>query len=430
MPKKTAIALTVKFIDNIKPSDQRKEVPDGDCTGLYLMVQPTGTKGWVMRFRWEGKQCKMTLGPYGSKTGELGLKEARLEGHRILGQLREGINPIAAKTTPLVDEYLFENVYAEFHRRHVTKLAPSTARSYEINFAADITPFWTGRNVKEIKRPDVRKRLNEMMDERDVPAQANQTYSRLKKFFNWCIANDILEVTPMNQMEKPGDQIDRTRVLSDDEIRLVWLAADKLGFPYGTVVKGLLLTGQRKSEVADMPRKEIIMKTADLAEPHWLLPAERAKARRENVIPLSPEMLALLDALPKLNTNPDMYFVNSRGNRLDGWSDAKNKIDYEILVLMRKEAIERGDDPADVQPLEDWVFHDLRRTVATKMGALRVEPHIIEAVLNHAGIIKGVAKVYNRYSYAKEKREALELWARTLTRIVSPATNIVELHAA
>jgi integrase len=394
------------------------------------MVQPSGTKGWVMRFRWEGTQCKLTLGPYGDREGELTLKDARLAGDRVLSQLRQGINPIDTKNGPLADQDLFENVYAEFHKRHIKRLAASTARSYENNFEADVLPYWTGRNVKELKRRDVKTRLNEILDERDAPAQANQTYARLKKFFNWCIEEEIIDASPMARMPKPADQSDRTRVLSDDEIRHVWLAADKIGFPYGTVIKGLILTGQRKTEVADLPRKEIIMKTADLNEPHWLLPSERAKNRREHVVPLAPEMLTLLTDLPKLNTNPDMYFVNNRGNRLDGWSDAKSKIDYEILVLHRKAAIERGEDPATVEAMEEWVFHDLRRTVATKMGALRIQPHVIEAVLNHAGIIKGVAKVYNRYSYVDEKRHALELWARTLMRIVNPAGNVIEFVAA
>lgn len=430
MPKKTANQLTTKFIDNLKPAENRREIPDAAVTGLYLMVQPSGTKGWVMRFRWQGTQCKLTLGPYGEREGELTLKDARLAGDRVLAQLRQGINPIDTKNGPLVDQDLFENVYGEFHKRHIKRLAASTARSYENNFEADVLPYWTGRNVKELKRRDVKTRLNEILDERDAPAQANQTYSRLKKFFNWCIEEEIIDASPMARMPKPADQSDRTRVLSDEEIRHVWLAADKIGFPYGTVIKGLILTGQRKTEVADLPRKEIIMKTADLNEPHWLLPSERAKNRREHVVPLAPEMLKLLTDLPKLNTNPDMYFVNNRGNRLDGWSDAKSKIDYEILVLRRKEAIERGEDPATVEPMEEWVFHDLRRTVATKMGALRIQPHVIEAVLNHAGIIKGVAKVYNRYSYVDEKRHALELWAKTLMRIVNPAANVVDIRAA
>lgn len=428
MPKHTANTLTTTFIDKLKPTANRQEIPDAKCTGLYLMVQPSGTKGWVFRYRWQGSQCKLTIGPYGEGGGQFTLAMARAEGDKALDQLRNGINPIAAKAAPTVDINLFENVYGEFLKRHVSTLAPSTARSYENNFAADVLPYWTGINVKDIARRDVKFRLREMMDERNLGAQANQTYSRLKKFFNWCIEEEIITTSPMLKMKKPAETVDRERVLSDDEIRLVWLAADKLGFPYGTVIKGLLLTGQRKSEVADLPRAEIVMKSADRADPHWLLPAERAKNRMAHIVPLAPEMLRLLD-LPKLNTNPDMYFVNSRGNRLDGWSDAKKRLDYEVLVILRKEAIARGEDPATVKPLEEWVIHDLRRTVATKMGALRVQPHVVEKVLNHQQVIKGIAAIYNRWAYYEEKREALELWATALMRIVTPADNVVQWAA-
>lgn len=423
MPKKTALILTPKYIDSIKPAATRQEIADGKCTGLYLMVQPSGTKGWVMRFRWQGTQCKMTIGPYGDKQGQWTLQAARIEGETVLAKLRDGINPIAAKAAPAVDVDLFENVYLEFDRRHLSTLAKSTATSYRNNFALDVVPYWTGINVKDIKRRDVKFRLREMMDERDVTAQANQTYSRLKKFFKWCIEEDYIEHSPIVGLSKPAAQNDRTRVLTDDEIRLVYLAAGKIGYPYGTVIQGLLLTGQRKSEVADLPRCEVDMKTGD-----WLLPAARAKNKRENTVPLSPAMLQLLD-LPKLNTNPDMYFVNNRGNRLDGWSAFKKELDYQIVLMRRQEAIERGESPDDVGPIEDWVFHDLRRTVATNMGKLRIMPHVIEAILNHAGIIKGVAKVYNRYSYYDEKRHALDLWAQTLMRIVNPADNVISFAA-
>jgi len=431
MPRKTSTSLTVKFIDNIKPAATRQEIPDADCTGLYLMVQPSGTKGFVMRFRWQGEQCKVTLGPYGDKEGQLSLKEARAEGQKILAQLRDGINPAAAKVAAtIVERDLFENVYADFLRRHVqATLKPTTARAYENMFALDIVPYWSGIAIHDIKRRDIKFRIREAMEERDITAQANLLYSRLKKFFNWCVDEEYLETSPMEKMKKPAVQVDRDRVLSDDEIRLVYLAAGQIGFPYGTIIQGLLLTAQRKSEVADAPRIEVSMGTADMPEPHWTIPKERTKNKMTQIVPLSPEMVALLD-LPKLNTNPDMYFVNSRGNRLDGWSAFKKDLDYQILVLKRQEAIERGEDPATVQPIEPWVIHDLRRTVATKMGALRITPHVIEAVLNHRHVIKGVAAVYNRWDYYDEKRAALETWAKTLMRIVNPAANVVDLRAA
>jgi integrase len=188
----------------------------------------------------------------------------------------------------------------------------------------------------------------------------------------------------------------RDRVLTDDELRLIWYALSSND--YGDIVRLLALTGQRREEIGSLRWQEIDFDKAVIA-----LPAERTKNSKPHDVPLSPAALAILKARPHLAGRD--YIFGSRANGYLGW--ASNKVGLDARIATK----------GTVSP---WRLHDLRRTVSTRMhDELGIAPHIVEAVLNHvSGHRAGVAGVYNRAVYAKEKAVALARWAEHLGAIV------------
>jgi integrase len=194
-------------------------------------------------------------------------------------------------------------------------------------------------------------------------------------------------------------------VLTDDELRLVWRAAAQIEWPFGSLVQLLILTGQRREEVAAMRWSEI----QDSGRV-WILPGDRTKNGQAHHVPLSGAAQALLSALPRL-AGSDLILTTTGARPISGYSNAKERLDRVIEELAEAEAHDREAAPLIVQP---WRLHDLRRTVASGMARLAVTPHVIEAILNHrSGIVSGVAAIYNRHDYLDERRDALEKWANS-----------------
>jgi integrase len=197
--------------------------------------------------------------------------------------------------------------------------------------------------------------------------------------------------------------VSRDRVLSDDELRLVWKAAEGMGWPFGPMVQLLVLTGQRRSEVAGMEWQEV-----DLEKATWVIPSHRTKNAEAHLVPLSPPAVAILASLPRVG---DYVFTTTGRTPVSGFSRAKAALDGR----------------AEIAP---WRLHDVRRTVASGMARLGVNLPVIEKVLNHtSGSFAGIVGVYQRHSFADEKRRALEVWGRFVEELVSdePAGNVVAL---
>jgi integrase len=248
---------------------------------------------------------------------------------------------------------------------------------------------------------------------------------------SWAVERDIIKVSPCNGVKAPSAVRTRDRVLSDDEILSTWAAFQGVGWPFGPLGQLLLLTGQRLREVGEMRWSEV-----DFATKTWSIAKERSKNGIAHEVPLSGAAVKILESLPRVEGgrgSPGFVFTTTGRTAVSGFSRAKEQFDAAILDAMRKAAIARGDDPAKITAPENWTMHDLRRTAASGMAGLGIAPHVVEAALNHkSGTIKGVAAVYNRYSYGAEKRAALEAWARALDAIVTgkPVANVIELAAA
>jgi len=413
MPK----ALTAKSIDGFKPNPlKRTEIPDGLLTGLYLVIQPSGSRSWAVRYRHNGAPRKLTLGAYPM----LSLAEAREAAQDALRAVSKGADPAALKVAKRraavdgVDRDLFKNVVAEFLERHVK--ANKSRAEVDRMFKHDVLPKWGERQIQNITRRDVNELMDGLVD-RGVGPMANRVFSIIRKLFNWAIGRDIISVSPCAGVRPPVDEVSRDRVLSDDEIRWFWLAATKAGAPFGPLFKMLLLTGQRLSEVGDMVRSEI---RNDL----WTIPKERVKNGAAHDVPLSEAALAVLASVPRIKGKAGYVFTTTGDTPVSGFSRAKANLDKAMLAIAREEV---GEDAA----IPAWRLHDLRRTAASGMARLGINLPVIEKVLNHtSGSFAGIVGVYQRHSFADEKRNALEAWARFVGSLNDNQStrNVVELR--
>jgi integrase len=352
--------LTVKSIEAMRASPERREVADEYLRALYLIVQPTGAKSWAVRYRLGGKPAKHTIGSYPA----FGLKEARDKGAEILRGVAEGHSPRRAAggtVAAAVDQFI---------DRHGKNYRPKTlyyVRAW-LQYAVDA---WGDRKLETITRGDVRS----MIERIEAPMTANRVHGIVRKFFNWCVEQDLIANSPAAGVRAPNKETPRDRVLTDDELREVWRAVET----HAAIVRLLILTGQRRGEVAGMMWSEL-----DLEAGLWVLPRERTKNARRHEVPLSRQAVAILRAVPQISDS--VFNLKPPFNTLQG---AKDRIG-----------------------VESWTLHDLRRTAASGMARLGVSLAVIEKVLNHvSGSFAGIVGVYQRHEFADEKREALQLWA-------------------
>jgi integrase len=280
-----------------------------------------------------------------------------------------------------------------------------------------VLPAWGERPLKDIRRADVKALIREI--HKKTPIAGNRVLSYLKTFLAWCADEEIIDASPAAGVKPIAEEPKRDRVLSDSEIRALWLACEKLG-AFGRCFRFLLVSGQRLSEVGGMRWSEI-----DEGARLWRIPRERAKADRAHEVPLSDIALAILAECPRLGP----FVFTTRGDvPLAGWSKAKSRLDRLMLERLQKAANERGDTAPVILP--DWRLHDLRRTCATNLARLGVDRIVISKLLNHAE--GGVTSVYDRHARDPEKRAAMERWAQRLQSIVkgSDGGNVVPIAQA
>jgi integrase len=396
-PRRTSKPLTIKAIENFKPGASRREVPDGEVRGLYLQIFPSGKASWAFRYRFGGRTRKLTIGA----SPEIGLKDARDLARAAHLQIASGEDPGAVKQAARTDAKalpardMVEKVAAQFLTRHVKNLGAATRNEVGRVIAKEILPAFRGRRVSEIKRSDVIEWLDAIVD-RGAPISANRALSWFKGLCNFAVERGVLDVSPIAAIKAPSPETPRDRVLSDDELRSVWEAADALEPVYAGFIKLLILTGQRRSEVAEMRCAEI-----DLENRVWLLPKERAKNGVEHSIPLSDQAAEILKALPRIAGSDFVLTLNGR-NPIRGTPLIKRRIDRLA------------------PPMPPWVLHDIRRTVASGMARLGINLPVIEKLLNHvSGSFAGIVGVYQRHSFSDEKRAAITAWARHVEAIVN-----------
>jgi integrase len=389
--------LTDIGIHHLKPAASRREIPDGGCAGLYLIVQPNDKRSWAVRYRHDGRTRKLTLG----SPPPIGLAQARKLAAEALLEVGHGIDPAATKqdnkraakqAAAKRAEDTVERLVALFLAYTQKRLRPATQRQAQSILYREVLPQWRGRLASTIGRKDVKELIRAIADTR--PVLANRTQAYLSKFFKWLANEDYIAASPAVGIERPGRETSRERALSDDELRRLWAALGQLPVPMGEVYRLLLLTGARRQEVADMRWCEL--------DPHqqlWTLPAARSKNKKPVAFPLGPTAWEIIANQPRVSEyvfgRPCNGFIESSKKKLD----------------------------ATLRFNEPWRTHDLRRTVRSLLARARVPDNVAELMLGH--LLMGMARVYNVHSYLAEKRDGFEALEREIDLIINPPSGDV-----
>ena len=386
--------LTPKGIDALPPATvKRYEVRDTIVPGLHVRVSSAGSKVFYVSARHDGRTRRIKIGPYPT----LSLADAREKAQSILRDIILGTYGREPETpTPTLGEVIpdFIDLYARPRNRD-WKETQSVLQKFKPLFS---------RPMDEIKRADIVRVLDTIVAG-GTPVRANRALAAVKKLFSWCVDRGVVETSPVAALKPPTKEVPRDRVLTTAEVVTCWHGATDEGAPFEQFVHMLALTGQRRGEVAEMRWSEI-----DFDASTWTIPAKRVKNASLHVVPLSTLALATLRSVPRF-LNSDFVFTTTGRSPISGFGRLKRRLDDALP-----------------DSTEDWRFHDIRRTVATNMAMLGVQPHVIEAVLNHkTGILSGVAATYNRHLYHDEKREALEAWAKHVEAMVAPVSNVERL---
>jgi len=364
---------------------------------VRVMAGDVVTRHWVVQLRVAGRSQRHDMGPVTATP----TKRARELADDIFAKARQGIDPAKEKRDASAKAAeIFEPLAADYLKAAKKRLRQRSYDEVKRHLETHCAPF-NRKPIHEIDRKTVADRLAKIA-EASGAVSANRVRASLSAMFTWAIKQGLAEQNPVAGTAKQKETA-RDRVLSAAEIGAVWRACGD--DDYGRIVRLLILTGQRRDEIGGIMESEL---QRDLRL--WSLPAERTKNALPHDVPLSAATLALL---PEFSDERQWIFA-SRGKQdrqgpFSGWSHSKVALDKRVKAAAGK-------------ALAPWTLHDLRRTAATGMAEIGVQPHIIEAVLNHiSGARRGVAGIYNRAQYADEKKAALKSWAEHVQAIVAGA---------
>jgi integrase len=441
------VKLTDAAVQRLKaPPGGRVDYFDATLPGFGVRVagptprSPEGRRTFGLFYRYKGEQRRISFEP---PYPHLSLADARKLAGNTLTLAAQGIDPAAEKAkakAPVVKPDTFTTIMEDYLRRDLEKKgrAPRYIAETRRNFTNHVLPRWGEKALADIARKDVIAMLDDIAEsgtERKVegkkvraaggPIAANRVLAAVRALFNWAIRRGLLEVNPCALVDRPGNEEARERTLTAAEIKELWPHFEALVYPFGPFFQMCLITGQRRTEVAEMRWADV-----DLEAKTWTLSADQTKAGRIHVVPLSQTAVDILTNLPRKtltekngSTRPSPFVFTSDGDvPISGFSRAKERVGEKVIAA-RKTA------NAEAEDIAGWSIHDLRRTVATEMARLGITSFVISRVLNH--VAAGVtAKHYNHYEYLTEKRHALDTWGGYLERLVKPAPeNVVALRA-
>jgi len=442
--------LTAEMIEKLKaPATGRLEIFDSIVPAMALRVTAAGAKSFVVRARVKGQPepIRVTIGD----ATAVKLSAARQEASDLLKVCRAGTDPREERKRQLAAQVerranTFGAVAEEFIKRHVSKLRSKDGAEGVIRrellgqYQTDEGGWtddpgarrWRERPITEIARRDVVKLLEDIVDS-GRPYLARVVLAYVRKLFHWAVERDVygLAANPcygVSATNHGAPTVPRQVTIGPDHLRLLWKAADTLGDPAGPFFKMLMLSGQRRNEIARLQWSEI-----DIAEKVIVLPPERMKAKRPHEIPLSTAMAELLQHLQESRGSGDFVFSTMFGKRpISGFGKLKARLDKKTAGLLageKSEAEGRGEEFHGMKELPAWRIHDMRRTMRTGIGAVpAIAPDVRELVIAH--VPPALVRTYDLHSYREEKRQALEMWAQRLKNIVDPsppANNVVTL---
>ena len=429
------IKISKSAVDAIQPQEREEVYWDDRLAGFGLKVTPAGSKVYIYRYRLalagqaaQTAPKKYTIG----KHGELTPDQARKRAQELAALVTTGIDPreqemetLTAKKTAVMrqeearrleQDLAFDRIAARWleHYEHEKGRRPSSVAMAQLVVKRYLQPKFGSRPMPHIEHMDLQSVIDAIPLHKR--AMRRNVFAYASVLFGWATRRQYVPANPLVSMEKPQTPIARDRVLDDAELVTVCRAVDAMPAPWAPFYRLLIMTGQRKSEVAGIAWSEL-----DRSSAIWRIPAERAKNKSPHLVPLSAPVIAELDMLAEGHQWPKIGYVLTTTGRspISGFSKAKRMLDEKIT-----EVGEGG-------TLPHWRVHDLRRTAATGLQRLGIRFEVTEAVLNHiSGAKGGIAGVYQRHDWAEEKRAALDAWANYLVRLLEDTgqTNVVRLE--
>lgn len=387
MPK---VSMTDQWLKKVKPQGKQVDYFDSILPSFGLRVGKAGKKTYFVMYRIKNQRTikRFTLGRY----PQLSLKKARREAKAILVEADKGNDP-AGEKQELKKAPTFQDLANEYLEKWAAVKKRSVNEDRRI-IAKDLIPAWGPHKARDIKRRDVLRLLDRVVD-RGAPIQANRTLALVRKIFNWGISRDLVKNNPCLQVKMPAKENQRDRVFSENEIKALWQAFEQVGPMMACLFKLRLTTAQRGGEVKSMRWEDIDLNTA-----WWIIPKEQSKNGLAHRVPLSGLALNILKQMKAISGESIWVFPSPRKS----CSHIRN-VQKTALKIRKYSGV------SDFRP------HDLRRTAASLMTSMQIPRLTVSKILNH--VEQGVTRIYDRYSYDKEKRLALDKWASRLDQILT-----------
>lgn len=384
-PMTKEVNFTVPWLNKLEALEKREDYRDKSTRGLQLRVSTTGVKSFSYAFRLANKMARVTLGRY----PDLNLKTARQKTDEFRRLVSMGIDPRFEKRDKITKQKMtVELMVSDFIYKYA-KPKNSSWQQAENNLRLYLVSALGKKSIHDVRRQDIHSILDELVDRGKYTA-ANRALAHIRKFFGWLIERGYLENSPADHIKKRYNELERERVLNDEELRAIWNASNSMSGPYNAWMKLCILGGQRRLETASLRRYQIV-------DGCWQLSGGETKNKHLHIVPLSRQALEIVDNLMEQDGEYLIRSGRNGDNPVNGFSKAKTQMDR-------------------LSGVKDWKIHDIRRTVATNLSKLGVDRFLLQRIMNHTDT--SVTKIYDRYSYLDEKREALQKWADRLDDIV------------
>lgn len=406
------VVLNVRKLESLRPApgEERTEYWDVGLPGFGVRVAASGRKTFTIRYVLHGKRYRRDLGVYGDTADSY--VDVRTEARRIITEAHNDRDPFISSTLlKQADVTTFAGLCAKYLEdpapgRKGRALSEATRAGMSRIIAKELVPAWGPRNPNSIQPEEIEAWVRGVASgagrKKAAPYLANRSFDYMAMVYSWAIRRRLMRYTPFVGLEKPFAEQKRARTFNNDELRRLFEALKKAPKQIAGLWLLLFYTGNRLRETLKMEWSWI-----DGEKKYLVLPGTVTKNKRDHLVPLVPQALKLLEMLKQLANGSPYVFPGPTGSAMNWVQKACDRI-------MRNAEI------------DDGRHHDTRRVLQTNMAELRVPPHIVDMVINHA--IKGAPKSrqhYDTHHYIPEKREALTQWVRRLTRILGYNPNDV-----
>lgn len=402
--------FTDKLLQNLKSKGSRYDLREKSGKGFGVRITTQGEISFFFIYHHAGRKRRMTLGSYPA----LSLADARKLHRDALSTLENGKDPASLQQQAKIAEKKSETV-EDLLNEYLEKWAKPRKRSWKEDeriLTKEIKPIWGKRKAKDITRRDVILMLDKIL-ERNAPIIANRTLAVTRRMFNFAVERDIIDTSPCYLVKAPSKENRRDRSLSENEIKIFWKKLDIAGMTEQVqlALKLQLATAQRKGEIVSAEWNEI-----DLNSGWWIIPATKAKNGLPHNVPLSNIAISILQRLKEISNNSKWIFPSFNPNQ-------------HITSTAIDHALRRN--KTHFEDVDTFTPHDLRRTTASHMTALGISRLVVSKILNHAE--NSVTAIYDRHSYDKEKKHAMDVWDSKLNEIISTkqkenASNVVFIY--